>query len=170
MPMRQSPVLQMAVLQGRQIHMFISSGTGLIADQAAGYTFQIQRALNLLSAECYGRGKEGVFKRVIFPQPLIPYVERPSKHLTAEQRIAKYELEITTTAWQLAINSSSGNYMLKTFLSATDVVGIESGIEYDEPVRKALEKFQHQYPGWTDTALSPPLGVVMACNLQEFSH
>jgi hypothetical protein len=51
----------------------------------------MQRALNMTSAECFGRGKEGLFKRVIFPQPLIPYVERPSKHQSAEQRIAKYK-------------------------------------------------------------------------------
>jgi hypothetical protein len=76
-------VLQMAVSQGRQIHLFLTSGTGLIADQAAGYTFQMQQALNLCSAECYGRGKQGLFKRVTFTQPLIPYVERPSKHLSA---------------------------------------------------------------------------------------
>ena len=60
-------VLQMAVAQGKQINLFISSGTGLIADQAAGYTFQMRRALNMSSAECFGRGKEGLFKRVIFP-------------------------------------------------------------------------------------------------------
>jgi hypothetical protein len=79
-----------------------------------------------------------LFNRVIFPRRLIHYVEKPSKHQSPEQRIAKYELEMTTMVRQLAIQSSSGNYMLKTFLSATEAVGIVSGIDYDEPVRKAL--------------------------------
>jgi hypothetical protein len=68
---------------------------------------------------------------------------------------------MTTMARQLAINSSS----------ATESVGIVSGIDFDEPVRKPLS-FQSltNANGWTDTALSPHLGYVMACNLQELSH
>ena len=38
-------VLQMAVAQGKQIHLFISSGTGMVANQAAGFTLQVLSAL-----------------------------------------------------------------------------------------------------------------------------
>jgi hypothetical protein len=83
-------------------------------------------------------------------------------------------------ARQLAINSSSGNYLLKSFLSATEAVGIVPGISYDDPIRKVLS-FQSltnlknyststQDGHWSDASLSPPLGDVMACRLQELSQ
>ena len=38
-------VIQMAIDKGREVHLFICSGSGLISDQPSGTSFQMQRGL-----------------------------------------------------------------------------------------------------------------------------
>jgi hypothetical protein len=46
----------------KEIHLFISSGSGLISDQVSGTSYQMQRGLDLISSEKLGKGKSCVFK------------------------------------------------------------------------------------------------------------
>jgi hypothetical protein len=48
--------LQLAIDNGKEIHLFISSGSGLISDQASGTSYQMQRGLDLISS---GKAREG---------------------------------------------------------------------------------------------------------------
>ena len=48
-------VLQIAYDKGKDIHIFISSGSGLISDQASGTSYQMQRGLNLISSDKLGK-------------------------------------------------------------------------------------------------------------------
>ena len=72
-------VLQMAYDKGKEIHLFISSGSGLISDQASGTSYQMQRGLNLISSEKLGKGKSSAFKRIVFLQPAIPSIPMPTE-------------------------------------------------------------------------------------------
>jgi hypothetical protein len=57
-------VLKMAIDKGKEIHLFISSGSGLVSDQASGTSYQMQRGLNLISSDKLGKGKSSVFKKL----------------------------------------------------------------------------------------------------------
>jgi hypothetical protein len=66
-------VLNRALLLGKAIHEFIASGTGMRADQATGYSVEMQRIINLTSSRCFGQGRQTLFKNLVFLQPaLIP--------------------------------------------------------------------------------------------------
>ena len=42
-------VLNRALLLGKEIHIFLASGTGMRADQGTGYSVEMQRIINLSS-------------------------------------------------------------------------------------------------------------------------
>jgi hypothetical protein len=71
-------VLQLAYEKGKEIHIFLASGTGLGSDQAAGTSYQMQRGLRLISNDRLGKGKGNLFKRLIFLQPAIPSIPYPA--------------------------------------------------------------------------------------------
>ena len=66
-------VLHRALLLGKEIHVFLASGTGMRSDQGTGYSTEMQRIINLSSSKCFGTGKHSQFKTVVFLQPAIPY-------------------------------------------------------------------------------------------------
>ena len=71
-------VLNRALLLGKEIHVFIASGTGMRADQATGYSVEMQRIINLTSSRCFGQGRHTFFKNVVFLQPAIPFLNPPT--------------------------------------------------------------------------------------------
>ena len=129
-------VLQMAYDKGKEIHLFISSGSGLISDQASGTSYQMQRGLNLSSSEKLGKGKSSVFKRIVFLQPAIPSIPMPTEKTEMKERLAMLEIETANAARLISLNSSSGNYQLKTFLSATESVMVDELPEEKDELRR----------------------------------
>ena len=103
-------VLQIAYDKGKDIHIFISSGSGLISDQASGTSYQMQRGLNLISSDKLGKGKSNQFKRIIFLQPAIPSIPMPTVQTGIKEKLAMVEIEMSNAARLLSLNSSSGNF------------------------------------------------------------
>ena len=129
-------VLQIAYEKGKDIHIFISSGSGLISDQAAGTSYQMQRGLNLISNEKLGKCKSNLFKRIIFLQPAIPSIPMPTVQTSIKEKLAMIEIEMSNAARLLSLNSSSGNFQLKTFLSATETVMVDEWPADKDDLRK----------------------------------
>ena len=117
-------VLNRALLLGKEIHVFIASGTGMRADQATSYSVEMQHIINLTSSRCFGQGRHTLFKNVVFLQPAIPFLNPPTNEMPHKQQLALIDIEAANTARRLAVNSSSSNNSLKTFLSATEGVGM----------------------------------------------
>ena len=67
----QGPVhaLREAILLGKEVHIFISSGTSLILEGPAGYTYAMQRALDLTACKSFRVGKHNLFRRMILSSP-----------------------------------------------------------------------------------------------------
>jgi hypothetical protein len=125
--------LQVAYEREKEIHIFLTSGTGLVSDQAAGTSYQMQRGLRLISDDKLGRGKSSLFKRLIFLQPAIPSIDFAKEDTSIKDKLAIYEIEMSNAARLLALNSCAGNYQVKTFLSATETVMVASlGEDKDE--------------------------------------
>jgi len=59
-------VIQQAIEKQKEIYLFLSSGTGLVIDQSGGYSYQIQRALDLVNCKSFGGARNGMFRRIIF--------------------------------------------------------------------------------------------------------
>ena len=66
--------LQTALDQDKDIYLFMSSGTGLLMDMSSGYSYQMQRTLDLTSCNKFGGAKGSLFRRLVFLQPAIPFV------------------------------------------------------------------------------------------------
>ena len=64
--------LEEAIRLEKDIHVFLASGTGLILEGSSGYTYQMQRALDLIAFKSLGTDKSSPFKRVVFIQPTTP--------------------------------------------------------------------------------------------------
>ena len=129
-------VLNRALLLGKEIHIFIASGSGMRADQATGYSVEMQRIINLTSSRCFGEGRKTMFKTVVFLQPAIPYLDPPMNSMPLKQQMALVEIESANTARRLCINSSSKNNSIKTFLSATEGLGMTFDAETDCTLRE----------------------------------
>ena len=95
------------------IHSFNCSGTGPVTDQAVGTTYQIQRAIYLLSTDCFGKGESSC---IIFVQPAIPYLPRPTPEMSPSQMSVLYYVEMLNAS--RALSSSNHNSQLKSFLSS----------------------------------------------------
>jgi hypothetical protein len=70
-----------------------------------------------------------------------------------KERLAMLNIEMSNAARLISLNSSSGNYQLKTFLSATESVMIdEMGESMDDvddfPDCDQAQELQHVYTGW----------------------
>ena len=61
--------LEEAIRLEKEIHVFLASGTGLILEGSSGYTYQMQRALDLIARKSLGTGKSNPFKRCVFTHP-----------------------------------------------------------------------------------------------------
>jgi hypothetical protein len=97
-------VMQMAIDKGKEIHIFISSGSGLISDQASGTSYQMTRGRNLISSDKLGKGKTSVFKRIIFLPPAIPSIPYPTERTMMKERLAMLDIEMANALRLLALN------------------------------------------------------------------
>ena len=57
-------VLQGSLDHDKDIHLFLSSSKGLIMDQSSGYSYQMQRSLDLSSSHKLGGSKGSLFRRI----------------------------------------------------------------------------------------------------------
>ena len=81
-------LLQMALKKDKKVTLVFASGSGLTLEGAKGYTFAMQRILQLCNAKEFKEGYIPLIIQVIFPQPLITYTKRPnSTHSTVEDNI-----------------------------------------------------------------------------------
>jgi hypothetical protein len=129
-------VVQLTYEKGKEIHIFIASGTGLVSDQAARTSYQMQRGLRLISNDKLGKGKSNLFKRLSFLQPAIPSIPYPTADTSTKEKLAMMEIEMSNSARLLSLNSCSGNFQLKTFLSATETVMVDEREEDNDEMRK----------------------------------
>ena len=159
-------VLQLAYEKGKDIHIFIASGTGLVSDQAAGTSYQMQRGLRLISNDKLGKGKSNLFKRLIFLQPAIPSILYPTEDTCTKEKLAMMEIEMSNAARLLSLNSSSGNFQLKTFLSATETVMVDELGEDKDDLRK-WSSFQcvTKLKNWST---STQVGEMQKCHLSRW--
>ena len=74
-------------------------------------------------------------------RPAIPYLDPPNNQMSTAQQLALIDIECSNVARKLAINSSSSNGQLKTFLSATEGVGLDHDVSTDCALREMV-KFQ----------------------------
>ena len=93
----------------------------------------MQRGLDLLSCKSFGVGKNNLFRRIVFPQPVINNISRPTNRSTMKQLMAHLSIESTNMARLLSISSSTADYTLRTFLSATETIRIEESKDDLEP-------------------------------------
>ena len=101
----------------------------------------MQRGLDLISSETLGKGKQCVFKRIVFLQPAIPSIPWPTDKTKMKERLAMLDIKMANTARLISLNFSSGNYQLETFLSATESVIVDELGESKDELRK-LSTFQ----------------------------
>jgi hypothetical protein len=105
-------------------------------------------------------------KRIVFLQPAIPSIPLPSDKTEMKERLAMLDIEMANAARLISLNSSSGNYQLKTFLSATESVMVDELGESKDELRK-WSTFQ------TITKLknyitSTQVGAMNKCHLSKF--
>jgi len=117
-------VIQQAIEKQKEIYLFLSSGTGLVIDQSGGYSYQLQRALNLVNCKSFGGARNGMFRRIIFLAPAIPFIQLPKSDSPLKEMMAKVEVEKSNAGRLITLNSSVDDNKLKTFISATEGVMI----------------------------------------------
>jgi hypothetical protein len=131
-------LLQMALSRGTKVVLFFASGSGLTLEGPQGQTFAMARIMQLCCAIQFKQGESSLISRVIFPQPLIPSIERPDITLGPEVNIPKYEMESANAARLLCLNSSTADRKLATFISSTETVGMDYNLICKDPIRQAL--------------------------------
>ena len=131
-------LLQMALSRGMNIVLFFSSGSGMTLEGPQGQTFAMARIIQLCNALQFKHGERSLISKVIFPQPLIPAVERPDTTMGPEYNIPKYELECSNAARLMCLNSSTCDKKLGTFISATETVGMDYDLACNDPIREAM--------------------------------
>lgn len=117
--------LQEALKLGKDIHIFLSSGTSLILEGPSGYSCAMQRALDLTACKSFGVGKLNLFKRLVLVQPATNNTTMATKDSSVKEIMAQLNMESSNTARLMSINSSSSNFMLRTFLSITETFKVE---------------------------------------------
>ena len=92
----QGPVhaLREAIMLGKEVHIFISSGTSLILE-GPGYTYVMQRALDLTACKSFGAGKQNLFRRMIFFQPCTNNTTRPDDRSSVKEMMVHLSVEST---------------------------------------------------------------------------
>ena len=73
---------------------------------------------------------------MVFLQPAIPYLKPPTNQMPLKQQLALVEIEAANTAKRLCVNSSSKNTSIKTFLSATEGIGMDLDATTDCALRE----------------------------------
>ena len=115
----------------KRITLFLSSGTGLTSEGA-----HFQRILQLCLAREFREGNDSLIRHIVFPPPLIHYIERPFSSFRKTPEIIKYKLECANAARLLTLNSNSTDKNLGTFLSATELVGLDEDFHCEDPIRQ----------------------------------
>ena len=105
--------LREAIRQNKEVHIFISSGTSLILEGPAGYSYAMQRALDLISCKSFGVGKHNLFRRMVFIQPCINNVKGPTNRSTMKEMMAHLSVESSNMARLLSISSSTVDFTLE---------------------------------------------------------
>ena len=131
-------LLQLALQRGTRIFLFFSSGSGLTLEGPQGQTYAMARILQLCNSLQFKQGERSQIEKVIFPQPLIPSLERPDVLRGPLYNIPKYELECANAARLLSLNSSTADKKLDTFISSTESVGMDYNLTCNDPIRQAL--------------------------------
>ena len=111
--------LKRAIKKGCDIHISYTSGSGLVAEQAAGTVHHMQRAIELMNDMKLGGVSETPFRSINFLAPAILYSELPNETATVADRLNKLDIEQTNTARVICMNASLVDYRLKTFVSQT---------------------------------------------------
>ena len=131
-------LLHIALKRGTRITLFFSSGFGLTLEGAQGQTHAMARILQLCNAKEFIEGDKLLICHVIFPQPLIPILEKSNPAKTPAYNIPKYDLEAAIAARLLCLNSGSANKKLGTFISSTESVGIDENLTCSDSIRQAF--------------------------------
>ena len=80
--------LREAILLGKEIHIFICSGTSLILEGPAGYTYAMQRALDLTACKSFEMSKYNLFRRIIYVQPATNTTTRTDNQSSVKEMMA----------------------------------------------------------------------------------
>ena len=121
------------------------------------------RILQLCNAKEFKEGDKSLIRHVIFPQPLIPSLEKPNPAKSVDYNIPKYDLEAANVARLLCLNSSSKDSKLGTFISSTETVGIEDNLTCSDPIRQALSYSVITNSGTCQAHTSPPTSPRATC-------
>lgn len=128
-------LLQIAFERRTRITLFFASGSGLTLEGAQGQTYAMARILQMCNAIQFEEGDISLIRHVIFPQPLIPSLEKPNPAKARSYNIPKYELEAANAASRLlCLNSSSADKKLGTFISSTETVGLDDNLTCTDPI------------------------------------
>ena len=138
-----SSALEEALKLGKDIHIFLGSGTGLILEGPSGYTYQMQRALDLTACKSFGTGKSNPFKRIVFAQPATHNTAMANNDSSMKEMMAHLNLESANSARLMSIHSSSTNLMLRTSLSSTETVKVQE--EKDDIIEGTSSKLRHSF-------------------------
>jgi hypothetical protein len=119
--------------------------------------------LDLISSKKLG---EGVFKIIVFLEPAIRSIPLPTDKTEMKERLAMLDMEMANAARLISLNSSSGNYQLKTFLSETESVRVDELGESKDELRKwstfqTVTKFKNYIT-------STMVGEMNKCHLSKF--
>ena len=118
--------LNRAINKNCDIYLFYTSGSGLITEQAAGTTYQIQRAIELANDRDLGGVSNTPFKMVTFLAPALPHLPLPDSNSSHADRSLKLDIEQAGAARAISLNSSLVDYKLKSFVSNTESVMMEN--------------------------------------------
>ena len=105
-------------------------------------------------------------KRIVFLQPAIPSIPMPTEKTEMKERLAMLEIEMSNAARLISLNSSSGNYQLKTFLSATESVMVDELLEEKDELRR-FSTFQ-AVTKLKNYTTSTQVGEMSKCHLSKF--
>ena len=83
---------------GREIYLFLSSGTELVLEQGARTSYQMQRALDLISCSKVGTGKAGPIKCVVFLQPAVHSISKTTNDSSGKVQLANINFKMSNAA------------------------------------------------------------------------
>ena len=132
-----------AIKQGKDIHIFRGSGTGLILEGLSGYTYQMQRSMDLPACKSFGTCRSNPCNRAVFVKPAPPNTVMATNTSSMKEMMAHLNLESSNSARLLSINSSSNNFMLRTFLSSTETVKVQE--EKDDMIEGTFSNLRHSF-------------------------
>ena len=99
----------------------------------------------LTACKSFGVGNHNLFRRIICVQPATNNTTMASNKSSVKEIMAHLSVESSNTARLMSVSSSSSNFMLRTFLSATEKVKVEESHEdLDEGLFSQL-RYAHNF-------------------------